>query len=176
MSDYVFFYTGPFCQWHRCQFTSADGLVFNCAEQYMMYHKAMLFGDQAAANKILSKSSPRDQKALGRKVKNFDEQVWNQHARSIVFSGNYYKFTQNPHLKSNLLATCGKTLVEASPTDRIWGIGLNQDAAEFTDPDDWPGTNWLGEVLTHLALHLTADHPGLDYEQIRELGAEFWHC
>lgn len=151
MEQFTFFYRSrnPFSQWYPCRFT-IDGITFNCAEQYMMYAKAMLFNDAAIAEKILEATEPRDQKALGRKVKNFDPQVWEKEAKGIVYRANHAKFTQNPSLLEELLATAGTTLVEASPTDTIWGIGMTEDDPNALDRSKWKGTNWLGEVLTQL--------------------------
>lgn len=113
-----------------------------------MYHKAILFNDIKIANKILKSESPREQKSLGRKVSNFDINRWNKKAKDVVETGNYCKFTQNNNLKKILLETYPKILVEASPYDKIWGIGLNETDAKRTRPENWPGTNWLGIVLT----------------------------
>lgn len=148
---FTFFYrtASEFSQWHPCEF-EIDGNHFNCAEQWMMYGKATLFGDEEIAQKILRTSHPRDQKKLGRKVKNFDDATWQANAKEIVYQGNYAKFTQNDKLKEVLLATAGTTLVEASPTDKIWGIGLDENDARAYSRETWQGTNWLGEVLTQL--------------------------
>ena len=146
---FTFFWGGPFSQWQKAGFTEND-VEFNCAEQYMMYHKAVLFNDMETAQEILKKSNPRDQKALGRQVKNFNKEKWDQYAKKIVYKGNYLKFSQNPELLNTLLETVGTTLVEASPHDTIWGIGLAEDAPEASKRAKWRGTNWLGEVLTIL--------------------------
>lgn len=143
---YTFFYSGPFSQWHRCRFT-VDGVEYCSAEQYMMHQKALLFGDGEIAEQIMQATHPRVQKALGRKVRNFDADRWTAVCRDIVYRGNYAKFSQNEDKKAALLATTG-TLVEASPYDRIWGIGLGADDPRRLDPKTWKGTNWLGEVLT----------------------------
>ncbi|MEM0996052.1 MAG: NADAR family protein [Bacteroidota bacterium] len=139
----------PFSQWHPSNFV-VEGQPFNCAEQYMMWGKAQLFGDAEIAAQILEAAQPRDQKALGRKVRNFDRTVWSKHAREIVYRGNRAKFTQNPDLRKFLLATGDATIVEAAPNDAIWGIGISEEEARTTDPSAWPGTNWLGEILTKL--------------------------
>lgn len=139
----------PFSQWHPSDFT-VEGVEFNCAEQYMMYQKAQLFKDEQIARQILLTKKPRDQKALGRKVRNFDTTVWNNHCKQIVYDANYAKFTQNEALKEALFATVGTTLVEASPYDKIWGIGLTADHPDAQDKSKWQGTNWLGEVLNQL--------------------------
>jgi ribA/ribD-fused uncharacterized protein len=125
-----------------------DGLKFNCAEQYMMFQKAMLFGDEETAEKIMQPIDPHSQKRLGREVVNFDAVIWHKVARQMVTPGIMAKFTQNKHLYEVLMATRGTTLVEASPYDRIWGIGLRRDQPGAQRRETWLGTNWLGEVLT----------------------------
>jgi ribA/ribD-fused uncharacterized protein len=148
MEKYIYFWSGIYSQWHPCEFEE-DGIVFNSAEQYMMYHKALLFNDKITADKILNASHPKDQKRLGRQVQNFKDDIWIQHCKKIVYNGNLLKFTQNPKLLTNLLKTEGE-FVEASPYDNRWGIGLNEEDAKKLDKSQWQGTNWLGEILTQL--------------------------
>lgn len=112
-----------------------------------MWRKALLFGDDAAAAAILNEPNPGKVKALGRQVKKFDKDQWDAVARQCVRDGVVLKFRQNADLLSVLLATGDKVLVEASPTDAIWGIGLTEERALLTPPDQWKGTNWLGLVL-----------------------------
>lgn len=147
MEKFTFFWRGPFSQWHPSPFQVKD-VTYNCAEQYMMAQKALMFGDFITRNTILSAVDPSDQKRYGRQVANFDQNAWDTEARKIVFEGNHAKFTQNEDLKQLLLATEGTTLVEASPKDRIWGIGLAKDDPRVQSRDTWLGTNWLGETLT----------------------------
>jgi len=147
--EFEFFWRGPFSQWAISPIL-ANNLTFNCAEQYMMYSKAVIFRDFATADKILATSDPKDQKNLGRQVKNFKKDVWDSIAKDVVYIGNYLKFTQNENFKAKLMATGNKTLVEASPYDAIWGIGLDEASAKVTPPEQWPGTNWLGQVLTEV--------------------------
>lgn len=146
---FTFFWQGPFSQWHRCSF-SLDGVTYNCAEQFMMHQKAVLFGDTEIAAAILNAADPKAQKALGRRVSGFDETHWNEVARRIVYVGNRAKFTQNDALKAKILATSGTTLVEASPYDAVWGIGLSATDPRAQSRNTWKGKNWLGEVLTAL--------------------------
>ncbi len=148
---FLFFYrdASPFSQWYPASF-ELEGQQFTSAEQYMMYGKAQLFGDRDIAARILQADHPRQQKALGRQIQRFDDELWNREAKNIVYRGNHAKFTQNPELLMVLLATAGQTLVEASPTDRIWGIGLSEDDPRIHQRATWRGTNWLGEVLTQL--------------------------
>ena len=154
---FTFFFTAasPFSQWHPCRF-EALGNTFNCAEQFMMHGKAALFGDAAIAAKILASSDPKQHKALGRKVASFDDARWRAERAAIVKAGNRAKFTQNAPLLDQLLATRGTTLVEASPYDRIWGIGLAATDPRAQDPKTWRGQNLLGKILTELRDELAA--------------------
>lgn len=139
----------PFSNWYPAEF-SIDGRKFNCSEQYMMYGKAILFKDEEMAEEILEAKSPGRQKDLGRKVRGFKHEIWQQNAREIVYKANEAKFSQNENLLKCLLKTKGTTLVEASPVDPIWGIGLAEDNPKARDRRKWRGKNWLGEVLTKL--------------------------
>ena len=145
----------PFSQWYPCAFT-VDGVGFGCAEQFMMHGKAVLFGDGAIAAEILASPDPRQHKALGRKVRGFDEHRWRKAREAIVATGNRAKFTQDDALRAALLATAGTTLVEASPLDRIWGIGLAAGSPDATVPARWRGQNLLGHILTRLRDELMA--------------------
>jgi ribA/ribD-fused uncharacterized protein len=151
-TKYTFFYRmrHPFSNWYKCKFVDSEGTEYNCSEQYMMAEKARLFGDEEVREMILAASDPRDQKELGRKVKNFDSVKWETNCKEIVYKGCYLKFSQNPKILATLEETRGTLLVEASPYDKIWGIGLGEDDPRIHDPKNWQGTNWLGEVLTKL--------------------------
>jgi ribA/ribD-fused uncharacterized protein len=157
MTVFTFFYTqaSPFSQWYPCTFV-VDGNTYSCAEQYMMRGKAVLFGDHAIAAQILAAPHPRDHKALGRKVASFDDAIWRREREAIVLAGNRAKFTQNPELRALLVATRGTELVEASPRDRIWGIGLGADDPRARDRAQWRGANLLGKILTALRDELIA--------------------
>ena len=148
MEKFTFFWRtrSPFSNWHISPF-EIDGIWYNCSEQWMMAEKARLFDDKKILIKILASTEPRDQKALGRLVQGFDKAKWDAIAREIVYKGCVAKFSQNPKLKEALLATEGTTMVEASPVDCIWGIGLAEDDPRALDRSKWLGTNWLGEVL-----------------------------
>jgi len=147
MEKFTFFWSGPFSNWHPSPF-KINGVVYNCSEQLMMAEKARMFGDDVALNRIMNAVDPSDQKRYGRCVNNFNKEQWDAAARDIVFKGCYAKFTQNQDLKQALLATAGTTLVEASPQDCIWGIGLHKSDPKAKNRDTWRGTNWLGETLT----------------------------
>lgn len=146
---FTFFWKHRLSQWHPARFV-VGGIAFNCAEQYMMYAKAMLFGDRDAAERILVAESPREQQAIGRTVRGFDESVWMLFREGIVFAGNYARFDQNADQRELLFATRGTTLVEASPHDRVWGIGLAADDPRANDRAQWQGLNLLGEALTRV--------------------------
>lgn len=144
---YVLFWGGPFSQWFSSPF-EMDGVKYSCAEQAMMAQKAKLFDDKDSYNRILKTSSPKEQKAIGRKVRGFDVKIWSERCKQIVFEINVAKFSQNLNLKKALMDTGNKELVEASPYDTIWGIGLAEDDPKALDKSTWKGTNWLGETLT----------------------------
>lgn len=133
-------------QWYAAPF-EVDGKVFHTAEHYMMARKAELFGQPELARQILASKDPRNAKALGRKVKHFDEQTWIAHRWDIVVSASKYKFAQHPHLQHYLLGTGSRVLVEASPMDAIWGIGLDAKSPDAARPGAWKGLNLLGFAL-----------------------------
>lgn len=151
---FTFFWAGTFSQWAESPF-KIDGVAFNTAEQFMMYKKALLFNDFVQAGRIMATSNPRNQKQLGREVIGFDKDRWEQHCKQFVYQASFAKFTQNPKMMAELLATEGTTLVEASPEDKIWGIGLAEDNPKAQSRDTWEGTNWLGEILTEVRNKIT---------------------
>lgn len=144
--NFVFFWNGVFSQWYFSKFT-IDGVTYNCCEQYMMAKKALFFKDIDAYNAIMGTTSPREQKAFGRGVKNFNTEKWNEVCREFVYQGNLAKFSQNSKLKAMLMATKDKELVEASPYDTIWGIGMGVENPNIENKEKWLGTNWLGEAI-----------------------------
>jgi ribA/ribD-fused uncharacterized protein len=133
-------------QWWPAMF-SVDGRTYASAEQYMMAQKAELFGDQETLAAILSSPDPSQAKSLGRRVRGFDEERWIAHRFDTAVHGNVAKFSQNPELEGWLVATGDAVLVEASPVDRIWGIGLAAEDTRARDPRSWPGLNLLGFAL-----------------------------
>jgi ribA/ribD-fused uncharacterized protein len=145
--SYHFFWNGPFSQWYKSDFIE-NGKTFCTAEQYMMYHKAKLMGDTDTADRIMGTRNAKRQKELGREIKPFDGVKWDEYKERIVYNGNLLKFSQNEELKRELLATDNKILVEASPFDTIWGIGMTEDEAKNTHPINWRGKNLLGITLT----------------------------
>ena len=159
MKDFLFFYghkqlldeidESCLSNWYPAKFKEGQTSFFN-TEQFMMYHKAILFNDTNAANQILANPDPRTCKAIGRTVKNFDNDFWIKHRFSIVTHGNFLKFSQNPELRKFLLNTKSKVLVEASPYDCIWGIGLSKKDPLVYHPECWRGTNLLGFALMNV--------------------------
>jgi ribA/ribD-fused uncharacterized protein len=144
--DVIFFWGGHLSQWASSNFIYR-GIKFNTAEQFMMYHKAKVMGDNETASLILKTPHPRHQKQLGRIVKNFDPILWDRVKQDIVYLGNLLKFTQDKNLKEYILGTGDKLIVEASPEDSIWGIGLSEYDAKKTPRPEWPGKNLLGITL-----------------------------
>jgi hypothetical protein len=144
---FTLFYGGVFSQWYYSPFV-IDGIRYDCAEQYMMAAKAALFKDYPAVAKIMATCDPAEQKRLGKKVKKFDKTTWEAVAMDVVARASMAKFTSSKELLQALLVTHGTTLVEASPTDVIWGIGLSEVDPKALDRSEWLGLNWLGRVLT----------------------------
>ncbi len=154
--DFVFFWghhegkngVGKSCfsQWYPCAF-EVDGQQYNCAEQYMMAQKAKLFDDEEIYGQILLETDPKAIKRLGRLVKNYDDAVWSAKRFEVVVKGNMAKFSQNEALRKFLLGTGSRIIVEASPKDRLWGIGLDEFAKDAVDPTLWKGENLLGFAL-----------------------------
>jgi len=135
-----------FSQWWLSEFT-VEGVIFKTAEHYMMAEKARLFQDDETLQEILEVEHPHDAKKLGRKVQNFDPKQWDEYKFQIVVKANYGKFSQNEDLKSYLLNTGNRVIVEASPRDRIWGIGMGQSNENASNPNLWRGQNLLGYAL-----------------------------
>jgi hypothetical protein len=124
-----------------------NGKQYNCSEQYMMYKKAMLFKDYDVAEMIMEQSHPRKQKFLGREVRNYVDSTWMAKCKDIMVAGLTEKFLQDTYCLTTLLDTGDAIIVEASPTDKIWGIGLSEDDPRAQNKKHWLGKNYLGEVL-----------------------------
>ncbi|MBO9561416.1 MAG: NADAR family protein [Niastella sp.] len=133
-------------QWFPAPFT-VDGVTYATAEHWMMAKKALLFGDQDAFQEILATPKPAVAKSICRKVKNFDAEAWKEVGYGFVTEGSFHKFSQHAFLKEFLIRTGKKVIVEASPFDAIWGIGLSQNSKEAMNPFKWRGTNLLGFAL-----------------------------
>lgn len=148
-----------FSNWFISEF-DVKGVRFNCVEQFMMFCKAKLFGDELTAGKIMTATHPREHKALGRQVAGYNDAVWTERRLRIVASGCYAKFSQNPVLRDALLATGDTVLVEASPYDCVWGVGLAEHDPRVLDPRQWKGQNLLGVALADVRSRLAANAPG----------------
>jgi len=135
-----------FSQWWSCEFEK-DGILYLSTEQWMMAEKARVFSDFKVLDNILKSSNPKEIKLLGRSISFYDEEVWSNRRYEIVKEGNYLKFSQNPELKDYLLSTGDCVIVEASPYDNIWGIGMKQDDEGIENPKNWKGKNLLGFAL-----------------------------
>lgn len=133
-------------QWWPSPFT-VDGVAYASAEHWMMAGKARLFGDEEAEHRAVSASSPAAAKKTGRLVRGFDESVWERERFALVVAGSVHKFGQNAELRDFLVNTGDRVLVEASPVDRIWGIGLAADDPRAEEPASWRGLNLLGFAL-----------------------------
>ena len=155
--DYLFFWghqvpkdgsVGKSCfsQWYEAPFT-VEGIAYRTAEHFMMAGKARLFGDAATCERIVAARTPGEAKKLGRQIDNFDEAAWLDARFDLVTRGNVAKFSQNKALGAFLLGTGQQVLVEASPVDAIWGIGLAATDAATQDPRTWKGLNLLGYAL-----------------------------
>ncbi|WPO82787.1 NADAR family protein [Chryseobacterium sp. JJR-5R] len=135
-----------FSQWFPAAFEE-KGVIYRTAEHYMMAGKAELFDDHETLREIIHAETPGQAESLGRKVRNFDPQVWDRHKYEIVKQGNLLKFSQHQPLKTFLLSTENKILVEASPYDTVWGIGMPETDPKAENPLHWQGENLLGFVL-----------------------------
>lgn len=154
-SDFLFFWghtvkeevtKACFSQWFPAEFQE-DGILYKTAEHYMMAGKARLFNDHEILEQMIQSETPDRVKKLGRKVKNFDPQLWDEHKYEIVKRGNLLKFSQNEALKAFLLSTEDQVMVEASPYDTIWGIGMLETHLKAGNPSEWNGENLLGFAL-----------------------------
>mmetsp|Transcript_1648 Transcript_1648/g.5850 ORF Transcript_1648/g.5850 Transcript_1648/m.5850 type:complete len:319 (-) Transcript_1648:23-979(-) len=154
--EFVFFFKdSPFLQSHPCKF-SGKGLFgggqqdFISTEQWALYNKAMLFNAESVAERILAATSAPAIRKLGKAIKNVDKEQWEEEKEAVVLEGSRLKFTQDPKLYELLVATAPKTLAMASPTGKVWGIGLEEGDPRALDRRQWLGANLLGEILTQL--------------------------
>ncbi|HYY12138.1 MAG TPA: NADAR family protein [Kineosporiaceae bacterium] len=145
--------TACLSQWWPSPFT-VDGVEYGTAEHWMMAGKARLFGDETALDAVLAAGTPGAAKAAGRTVRDFDEKAWREARYGLVVEGNRHKFTQHPELGRYLLGTAPAVLVEASPVDRIWGIGLAAADEAVGTPSRWRGLNLLGFALVDVRQEL----------------------
>jgi ribA/ribD-fused uncharacterized protein len=150
---FIFFWGGHFSQWASAPFADADGVVYPTAEHYMMAHKARVFGDEAAEVLIQATTNPKEAKKLGRKIIGFSDEVWNQHKIGVVIAGSILKFKSDPVLLEYILSS-DKVIVEASPYDTVWGIGLSETNTYRHDANNWRGKNLLGFCLMEARQYL----------------------
>lgn len=160
---YAFFYTEWPSNFYKTSFeweAFGEKNRFFCTEQAFMWAKAKYFGDQETADNILlEKSSPMVCKQLGRLVKNYDDKKWSLVRYSFMHDVNYEKYKQDMSLRAKLIDKPfdGKTFVEASPTDKIWGVGLAQSNPQIVDEKNWKGQNLLGKVVTQVRAEIIHD-------------------
>lgn len=158
---HYYFWNTIYSQWYMSKnkdyLFEENGVKFITAEHYMMYHKALIFSDNEIANKILETLHPRDVKALGRLVKNYDDKLWSKVRFDIVTQGNILKFSQNQDLMDDLIKYQDLIFVEASPVDVIWGIGLHYEDDRVLDEKQWKGQNLLGKAINKVIKILIKD-------------------
>ncbi len=142
-------------QWFPSPFTH-EGYTYHTAEHWMMVRKAQLFQDREMIEKIIQSPTPGEAKKLGREVKNFDRGHWDAFKFDIVVQGNLLKFSQNEAMGYWLRNTGQRILVEASPVDYIWGIGMGSDHKQVHNPNTWQGENLLGYALMEVRKKLTS--------------------
>jgi ribA/ribD-fused uncharacterized protein len=157
--DYIFFWghtskstdltKSCFSQWSNHSFI-INSITYSTAEHWMMANKALLFKSRNIYESILNEKDPKSIKQLGREIINFSDLEWNKYKYEIVKIGNFHKFNQNPKLKEFLLNTKDKIIVEASPSDSVWGIGLSEDQNDKWNVYSWPGKNLLGFALMEI--------------------------
>jgi ribA/ribD-fused uncharacterized protein len=135
-----------FSQWWEQSFIVED-ILYKTAEHYMMAQKALLFKDSTSYQKIIASNTAAEAKNIGREVENFDEILWDSKKYELVKKGNFHKFSQNKDLQKFLLSTNHRILVETSPVDKIWGIGLAAKDERAERPAEWKGLNLLGFAL-----------------------------
>ncbi|WP_431354960.1 NADAR family protein [Enterovibrio norvegicus] len=144
-------------QWYESEFYF-QGRTFPTSEHFMMFEKALMFEDTISAEKILSARSPKQAKWLGRRVKNYDDYLWCNKRFEVVVEANLLKFSKNKCLRDFLQNTGDNTIVEASPVDKVWGIGLAEDHQDVYKPDKWQGQNLLGFALMEVRRRIRANH------------------
>lgn len=151
---------GPSClsQWWPSPFT-VDEVEYATAEHWMMAAKARLFEDAEAERRVLAAAHPAQAKKAGRLVRGFDESIWERERFGIVVEGSVHKFGAHADLREYLFDTGARVLVEASPVDRVWGIGLAADDEAASDPERWRGPNLLGFALMEARERLRSAEP-----------------
>jgi ribA/ribD-fused uncharacterized protein len=148
---YLFLWCGQcFSNWHHSPNQFVDPITelsFNSTEQYFMWAKATFFGDKEIADLVVKELDQRKIKELGRKIKNYNNDAWECVRFGFMVYANYLKYSQNASMGNELLSTQGKILVEASPYDTIWGVGLGENDPHILSEENWKGRNLLGKAL-----------------------------
>ena len=147
---HIYFLGGVFSQWYAQEFDARINGVnyrFSTAEQYMMACKAKTFHDDESFLAIMATADPKEQKAIGQLVKNFNDEEWSKVREQIAYNGNLAKFSSTGKMENVLLETRNKILVEGSPTDKIWGVGLGYDDPKILDESNWCGLNLMGKAI-----------------------------
>ena len=153
---HIYFWGTWFSQWAKGVF-EVDGVKYNCAEQYMMAEKARTFGDQDALVRIMEAKDPDAQKFIGRRVKNYEDQIWKEKRYQVVKKANLAKFSQIPAAKKFMKKSGNKIIVEGSPYDKIWGVGLHYKDDKILNEKNWRGENLLGKVLMEVRAELLGE-------------------
>lgn len=145
----IYFYgsSEPFSNWYKCDFKMGN-VIFNCSEQALMYSKALYFKDTKTAEKILKTKNPRKQKELGRQVSNYEDKIWSDIRQNIMTEILKHKFNSGKlkYLKEKYKEY---KFVEASPYDKIWGVGLDENDDKILDENNWLGQNLLGKCIAN---------------------------
>lgn len=155
--DYVFFWGSIFSNWAKCTFIH-EGLTYTSAEQTMMAAKAKLFGDVGSYYDIINTDNPEEQKAIGKTIIGYDDAKWAAVRYRVVADAIYSKFSQNKEFSTILLETGNKKIVEASPYDKIWGIGMHASDPDILDESKWKGENLLGKALMEVRDRLRKEY------------------
>lgn len=160
-----------YSNWYPASFFDAvTGTKFANTEQHMMWAKAMLFQNFELAMRMLQVTDPAELKKMGREVQGYDDALWTEHRLHVVTEGNFLKFSQNPKLGLELLATGDRIIAEASPVDKIWGIGLEESDPRCLDQAQWQGQNLLGLAL--MAVRDRLREPIAQLRFVSQFGAE----
>lgn len=145
---HVYFWNGIYSNWYPCKiYDEFSKLNFENTEQAFMWYKANLFKDDEVKKQIELTGNPKLVKQLGRQIKNYDDVIWNEARFGWMLAVNLMKFSQHQYLRQALIETGTRTMVEASPLDKVWGVGLDENNPLILDERNWQGQNLLGKVL-----------------------------
>lgn len=157
---HIYFYGSIYSNFTSCKNLLIDFTKYTCTEQYFMAKKATLFGDYNILSQIMHSTNPAFQKQLGRMVEGFNPEIWDEHKYYVMCNAVYAKFSQNEDFKTALLATGNKSLVEGSPSDKVWGVGIHYESPDILDEKNWKGENLLGLALMDARDKLRGRHNG----------------